>query len=120
MKRVLALLSLVAALLAVSACNYDVNLSVTASALLYYPNGDQIPIAPVTYEDFHTKRLSNTDLENIFLDLTQHVIHDFTSAVLDLSLYDEIGGKHLRDETYGVVYNSGTGHYDFAEMEYNY
>lgn len=120
MKRLLALLSLVAALLAVSACNYDVNLSVTASANLIYPNGDQIRIDPVTYEGFHSKHLTDNDLENIFVDLTQHVIHDFTSAVLDLSIYDEIGGKHLRDETYGVVYNSGTGHYDFAEMEYNY
>ena len=118
MKRVLAILALVAALFAVSACNYDVNLSVTASASLIYPNGDQIHIDPVTYDGFHTKRLTDTDLENIFVDLTQHVIHDFGSAILDLSIYDNIGGKHLRDESYGVVFNSNSGHYDFAELFY--
>lgn len=116
MKRVLALLALVAALLCVSACNYDVNLSVTARAQLYYDNLDVIDIAPVTYDNFHSNRLTDTDLENIFIDLTQHVIHDFRTAYLYLDIYDEIGGKHLRSETYAVVYNSNSGHYDFAEV----
>ncbi len=29
-------------------------------------------------------------------------------------IYDEISGKHLRDESYAVVYNTHTGHYGFV------
>ena len=120
MKRVLALLSLVCALFVVSACHYDVNISVKADAELAYANGDILRIEPVLYEGFHTKRLSENDLEDIFIDLTQHASPDFTTAVLHLEVYDEIGGKYLREETYGVVYNSRTGHYDFADMDVIY
>ena len=115
MKRALALLSLVAAFFLATACNYEVNLSVTASAELYYDNLDVVRVGPVTYGSFHRKYLSDTDLENILVDLTQHVVRDFRTAVMDLEIYDEISGKYLRDETYSVVYNSRTGHFDFAE-----
>ena len=120
MKRVLALLSLACALFLAGACHYDVNLSVEADAELTYANGDLIRIDPVLYEGFHHKRLTDNDLEDIFIDLTQHVSPDFTTAILHLELYDEISGKPLRDETYGVVYNTRTGHYDFADMDINY
>ena len=120
MKRVLALLSLVCALFVASACHYDVNLSVQADAELTYANGDVLRIDPVLYEGFHHKRLTDNDLEEIFIDLTQHASPDFTTAVLHLELYDEIGGKYLHDETYGVVYNSHTGHYDFANLDITY
>jgi hypothetical protein len=120
MKRVLVLLSLVCALALASACHYDVNLSVKAKAELTYANGDVIRIDPVLFEGFHHNRLTDNDLEDIFIDLTQHVSPDFTTAVLQLEIFDEIGGKPLRDETYGVVYNSRTGHYDFADMSVNY
>ena len=116
MKRALALLGLVAALFLAVGCSYDVDLSVTASADIIFDNGDLIHVDPVTYGGFHHKSLSDADLENIFLDLTQHVVQDFRTAFLNVSLYDEIGGKHLRDETYSVIYNSRTGHYDFAEL----
>jgi len=59
-------------------------------------------------------------LEDIFIDLTKHASPDFMTAVLHLEVYDEIGGKYLREETYGVVYNSHTGHYDFADMDIIY
>jgi hypothetical protein len=120
MKRILALLSLVCALAFASACHYDVNLSVKADAELTYANGDVIRIAPVLFEGFHHNRLTDNDLEKIFIDLTQHASSDFTTAVLHLEIFDEIGGKPLRDETYGVVYNSRSGHYDFADMSVNY
>ncbi len=120
MKRVLILLSLVCALLAVSACHHDVNLSVQADAELSYANGNVIRIDPVLFEGFHHKRLSDYDLEDIFIDLTRHVSPDFMTAVLHLSIYDEIGGKFLREETYGVVYNTHSGHYDFADMDIIY
>ena len=120
MKRVLALLSLVCVLILAGACHYDVNLSVQADAELAYANGDVVRIDPVLFEGFHHKHLSENDLESIFIDLTQHVSRDFTTAVLHLSLYDEIGGTFLREETYGVVYNAHTGHYDFADMDIVY
>jgi len=117
MKRVLALLALVCAFLAFSACSYDIELAVDASADLNYANGDLIHIETVTFEGFHRRSLSDNDLEEIFIDLTQNVSGDFTTAILYLSLFDDISGEHLRDETYGVVYNSRTGRYDFADMD---
>ena len=120
MKRVLALLSLVCALVLAGACHSDVNLSVQADAELTYANGDVIRIDPVLYEGFHHNHLTDYDLEDIFIDLTQHASPDFTAAVLHLELFDEIGGKYLHDETYGVVYNSHTGHYDFADLDITY
>ena len=120
MKRVLVLLSLVAALFVASACTYDTDLSVTASADLYYDNGDMINVAPVTFEGFHSRYLTDYDLEDIFLDLTQHVSKDFRTARMYLEIYDDISGKHLRDEAYGVVYNTYTDHYEFADLNVIY
>ena len=117
MKRVLALLTLVCTLFAVSACHFDVNLSVEADATLTYANGDVIRIDPVLYEGFHHKHLTDYDLEDIFIDLTKHVKDNFTSAVLHLAIYDEISGKYLRDENYAVVYDSRTGHYAFTDYD---
>ena len=120
MKRVLALLSLVCGLVLASACHYDVNLSVKADAEFTYPNGDIIRTNPVLYEGFHHNSLTDNDLEEIFIDLAKNVKATFTAAVLHLELYDEIGGKYLREENYGVVYNSQTGHYDFADLDIAY
>ena len=63
-----------------------------------------------------TTNLTENDLEAIFIDLTRNVSDSFITAVLHLAVYDEISGKYLRDEDYGVVYNAHTGHYDFAEL----
>lgn len=120
MKRVLALLSLVCALFTVSACHYETSLSVDASAELTYANGDLIRIDPATFEGFHHNKLTDNDLEDIFVSLTKHVSLDFTTAVLHLEIYDQVSGKRLRDEDYGVVYNSISGHYDFADMSIVY
>ena len=59
-------------------------------------------------------------MKRIFVDLTKHVSLDFTSAVLHLEIYDQVSGKRLRDEDYGVVYNGHTGHFDFADMNIIY
>ena len=114
MKRVLVLLSLVAALFVASACTYDTDLSVTASAELYYDNGDIVTVAPVTFEGIHSRYLTDYDLEDIFVDLTQHVSKEFRTARMFLEIYDDISGKHLRDESYSVVVSSG-GRLDFAK-----
>ena len=115
MKRVLALLSLVCALFVASACHFDVNLSVDADATLFYPDASVIPVGPAHFENFHRKSLTEYDLEDIFISLTKHVDDTFTSAVLHLAIYDEISGKHLRDENYSVVYDTRTGHYAFTD-----
>ena len=120
MKRVLTFLAVLLALVAVSACNYDVNLSVDASAELTYSNGDLVRVAPVTFEGYHRKSFSDSDLEQIFINLTRNVNPDFVTAILYLQVFDEISGAHLRDETYGVVYNVHTGRYDFADMDVVY
>lgn len=120
MKRVLALLALVCALVLAGSCTSDVNLSVKASAELSYAGGAVVTVSPLLYEGFHHKHLTDNDLEDIFLDLTKLVSRDFQTAILHLEIYDEISGKPLRDETYGVVYNSITGHYDFADMDIVY
>ena len=121
MKRVIALLSLLGALLLVIACHFNVNLSADAWAEITFTNGDTLRTDVVTYEGFHRNVFSDDDLEHIFLDLTQHVKMDgFGTAVLHLAVSDEIKGAQLRDETYGVVYNSHTGHFDFADLEINY
>ena len=120
MKRTLAFLTFLVSLFAVSACHYNVNLSVAAHADLTYANGDILHTDIVEYEGYHRNSFSNDDLEHIFIDLTQHASPDFTTAILYLSVFDEIKGAPLRDETYGVVYNSHSGHYDFADMDIRY
>ena len=120
MKRVLTLLALVLALLTVSACHFDVNLSIDASAEITYNNGDHVRIDPVTFEGFHHNTLTDSELEQIFVDLTRNVNPDFMTAVLHLAIFDSFSGSHLRDEDYGVVYNSHTGHYDFADLSVAY
>ena len=115
MKRVLALLALVCALLAVSACHYDISLSVDASARVTYEDLTFVDISPSTFTGFHTKNLTDEDLECIFMNLTKNV-KDFTTAILHLAIFDEITGFALREEDYAVVYSNVTGHYDFAYM----
>lgn len=116
MRRVLTLLTLVLALLTVSACHFDVNLSIDASAEISYNNGDLIRIDPVSFEGFHHNILTDSELEQIFIDLTRNVNPDFQTAVLHLAVFDAFSGSYLRDEDYAVVYSSYTGHYDFAEL----
>ena len=96
--------------------NNEVSISVEASADLLYDNGDSVRIDPVLYEGFHHKHLTDYDLEDIFIDLTKNTPDNFTSAVLHLAIYDEISGKLLQNESYGVVYDPRTGHYNFASM----
>ena len=121
MKRVLAILSLVCALFVAAACHYDISLSVDASADLSY-FGKSVPthIAPSTYTGFHRNSLSDDDLEWIFTNLIKEADPDFQTAIMHLDIYDEIGGGFLRSENYGVVFNSHTGHYDFADMDIVY
>ena len=114
MKRVLALLSLVCALFLASACHYDVNLSVEASAELTYSLKGIVRIDPAIFEGFHHNNLTDNELEEIFVSLTKDCDLDFQTAFLHLRIYDEIGGKFLREENYGVVFNGR--HYDFAEF----
>ena len=114
MKRVLFILSLVAALFVASACSYDTNLSVKASAKLF-SGYKEIPI-PLTQVDriFHSEHFSDMDLEYIFSYVIKGSNIDFTSAVLYLEVSDNISGEHLWDEAYGITVN-GNGGLDFAE-----
>jgi hypothetical protein len=117
MKRVLAFLALACALLAVSACHYDISLSVDASARVTYEDLTYVDISPSTYTGFHRKSLTDDDLEWIFIDLTKKVKADFTTGMLHLDIYDEITGAPLRTEDYAVVYSNVTGRYEFAYLD---
>lgn len=120
MKRLITLLALACALMAASACHYDISLSVDASADLLYDDGTSLHINPVTYTGFHRYSLSNEDLEWIFTELTRKALPDFKTAVLHLDVFNEITGAPLREENYGVVYNGFTGHFDFADLDVIY
>ena len=114
MKRVLVILSLVAALFVSSACSYDTNLSVTASAELI--SGYKVIPIPRTQVDrvFHSNHFSDMDLEYIFSAVTKGSNIDFMSAMLYLEVFDNISGEHLWDEAYSITVN-GNGGLDFAE-----
>lgn len=94
----------------------EVSISVEASADLFYDNGDYVCSGPILYEGFRQEYLTDNDLEDIFVNLTKNARPDFTSAFLYLSVNDAVSGKLLRNESYGVVYNTHTGHYDFASI----
>ena len=115
MKRVLFILSLVAALFVTSACSYDTNLSVTASAELISTGYRKIPL-PRTQIDrvFHSNHFSDMDLEYIFSAVSKGSNIDFMSATLYLEVFDNISGEHLWDEAYSITVN-GNGGLDFAE-----
>ncbi len=115
MKRILALLSLVCALFVVSACHYHIELSVNASAELLYDGKSPEIWGPNQFPVHHTT-ITESDLESLFLDLTKKADTDFKAAFLYLEIYDEIGQKPLPNKTYGVVFDSRTGRYSFAEI----
>ncbi len=120
MKRVLTLLALGLGLLLVTACHFDINLTVEATAELTNSNGIPVRLGPATYEGFHHNILSDSELEHIFTDLTRGMDMNFQTAVLNLSVYDSFSREYLRDESYGVVYNSFTRHFDFADLNVIY
>ena len=120
MKRLFLLLSLAAALFSLSACHYEYDLSVDAYADLSYENGDQFSTYEVHYDGFHQSAFSDSDLEYIFTDLIKDEDPAIKTAILYLKVYDDILGEFLRDETYGVVYDSRTGHYSFADLNARY
>ena len=60
--------------------------------------------------------LSDRDLEDIFIDLTQHVnFNGFRTGILNVEIFDRFSDRHLRDEAYGFVYNSN-GYFDISEI----
>ena len=120
MKRFLVLLSVLGVLSAATACSSDYNLSVDAWAQLIYMNGPSVRTETVHYGGFHHRTFSNSDLEMIFTDLTQGYDQNFSTAVLNMVVYDEINGELLRDEAYSVVYSNRSGHFEFADMNTDY
>jgi hypothetical protein len=125
MKRVLTLLTVVCALFAVSACHYSTNVSVEATANMLYDNGGQLDIGPMTLDGFHRRSLSDSDVQRVINELIINVLDSYganipRTGVLYLRLFDSVSGKHLGDEEYGLVYNSGSRTYDFANLAVEY
>ena len=114
MKKLLLFLTLAAALLALSSCEKTSVVSVDASAVLIYPDLSQIAIPAQRFDGFSSRYLSDDDLEYIFTRLIRNANPNFSSAAMTLDIYDAVTDAFIRNETYGVVYNSYSGHYDFA------
>ncbi len=114
MKKLLLFLALAAALLTVSSCKKTSIVSVDASAVLIYPDLTQVTIPAQRFDGFSSSYLSDDDLEYIFTRLIRNASPNFSTAALSLDIYDAVTDVFIRKESYGVVYNSYTGHYDFA------
>ena len=121
MKRLLVLLAFAAGILSVSACHYNVSLTVNASADLTFQNGTLLRTEQATYTGFHDRNLPDSDLEWVFTELTQGLPMDgFASGILYLQIFDEGDGSFLREESYGVLYDNRTGRYAFADLARQY
>ena len=115
MKRILLFLALAVAFVAVASCEKTAIISVDAEATLIYPTGFYTQVSPQRF-NFSRRTLSDYDLEYMFENLIKDANQNFGSAILKLEVYDAVSGEHLSSESYGVVYNSHDGRYDFAAL----
>lgn len=117
MKKILLALTLLAAFLLPTSCDFDTNITVAARAELITPSMDIVPTQTLTFGPYTHYTLSNYEIEDIFKTLIKGSSTDFTSASLYLEYMDNITGQPLRNEEYGVV-PEGNGHYSFVLMTY--
>jgi len=97
-------------------CDIDVNVTIDAQARLYYANGDATLTAPVTYGPFTHRDLNDSELRRLFADLITGYNPDFLNADLLLQFQDNITGKDLGTDGYGVSYNSQKKEFVFTEL----
>ena len=121
MKRFLLLFALLGAFFAAASCSPKADTVVEARADLYFADGTLQSAGPVSYDGFRSRYFSDSDLESIFKRLTGRMdLSGFTSGLLHLTVRDAVTGAPLREESYGVVYGSHTGHFDFADIDLLY
>ena len=116
MKRFLLLIALLGTFIAATSCSPKSDVVVEASADLYFADGTLQSAGPVRYDSFRRRAFSDNDLESVFKRLTSRMdLSGFISGLLHLTVFDAATGAPVREESYGVVYGSHTGHFDFAD-----
>lgn len=121
MKRFLLLVALLGAFFAAASCSPKADISVEARAELFFADGTLHPAGPARYGSFRSRNLSDYDLERILEGLTSRSdLAGFTTGLLHLTLFDAATGAPLGERSYGVVYNSHTRHFDFADIDIPY
>ena len=117
MKKFLIALSLITAFLFTTGCGGDVNVTIVARAELITPSMEIVPTQTLSFGPYTHYSLADYELEDIFKTLIKGNRTDFTSASLYLEYMDDISGRALRSEEYGVV-PEGNGRYSFVLMTY--
>ncbi len=123
MKRFITILSAgIIALLSFSSCDFEwADNSGTAEASLtcYYAGGLPSASAHQTYE-LNDTHLSNHEIEDIFLELSEVVRPGFIDAVLEIHIYDSYDHyKKTRtfDFWWKIDPHTGEGYYAYEEIE---
>jgi hypothetical protein len=123
MKRFIKILSAgIIALLSFSSCDFEwADNSGTAEASLtcYYAGGLPSVTASQAY-DLDDTYLSNHDIEDIFLELSEVVRPGFIDAVLEIHIYDSY--KHFKktrtfDFWWEIDPHTGEGYYAYEEIK---
>lgn len=117
MKKLLLALSIALVALFTTSCDIDINVTVNAYAELM-DLGSEVPVPTETlsFGPFTHTYLSQGEVETIFRTLIKNSSKNFTAADLFLQYVDNIVGKELKTEHYGVVVQ-GDGSFDIMLME---
>ena len=123
MKRFITILSAgIISLLSFSSCDFewaDDSGSAEATLTCYYAGGLPSASTHLTYELTDT-HLSNHEIEDIFLELSEVVRPGFIDAVLEIHIYDSYDHykkTRIFDFWWEIDPNTGEGYYAYEEVE---
>lgn len=121
MKRILSIIATgVIALLSLSSCQWDLETGKCEAYLTcYYAGGLPSATSYQTYQ-LNDMYMSDMEIEDIFLELSEVVKPGFTNATLEIDLYDW-AGDYERTEVYEFWWEvtdpiSGNGYYAWDEV----
>ena len=119
MKRFLILA--VALLMGAVSCDFDYDLSIDASANVFFQDMSEVKIPPRTFDSgFHSRRLSTYQLDRIWKALSVNINMDnFSSAMMHLDVYNKICNQHLGMADYSVLYDPVEG-FVYTDMNSTY
>ena len=120
MKRFLILA--VTCLFAAVSCDFDYDLSIDASADVFFQDMTSLKTGVVVFDSgFHSRHLSDYQLSRIWDALSRNVNMDnFSSAMIHLDVYNKIGNEHLGMADYSVLYDQAKREYVFTDMNVTY
>lgn len=123
MKRFITILSAgIIALLSFSSCDFewaDNSGEAEATLTCYYAGGLPSASAHQTYE-LNDTHLSNHEIEDIFLELSEVVRPGFIDAVLEIHIYDSYDHykkTRIFDFWWEIDTHTGEGYYAYEEIE---